>query len=448
MNDAMSFSKPELDAARRTGFSRHRRLSGLLTFRHDAKQLIPRLSGLLGLTVSRVEHDTDRARISFSFKEAMRTGYAISVSINTARELETEQNSILRMVGKGGFVLEIAPISASDLATTSVSLAVEGYVDELTPDNRTLDTASLIQDVNILHNMLRNEVEYGFISVMASASIKSRAQLDEAIAKLKAEETKHQTAIGSDPDAEKKLASVKAKLDRSHRLLEATHYYDAAYEFGDKWGDYYVTSMAQELNGRHIPLATGGGPGLMQAAAEGAARMREIDGGKQARAGVVAIDTLFVEDERFNMALDPASLATAKIRCNDFAMRELALINFAHVVVVFPGGVGTAWELFEVLSKLQTKHLRRQRIKLILYGATFWKPFVEMMDHFRKIGTINNHDDLIWLPDTLETRPEHTADFLSTYLGEVVDSVDEVFASARAHLHYLRDENLLGLPGY
>ncbi len=442
MNDHVSFAHPQLDLARRTGYSRRRSLHGVVLFHEQDGAVVPTISGLLGLACRSVESHAGQTRLQMVFEEPLRVGFTVAVNLGLSHELAREPVVRLHDIRADRFTLLVEEDDAAVLTALSISISVEGFVEALTPNNRTLDTNSLVQDVHVIHNMLRNEVEYGFISVMASASIKSVDQLDAEKNELR---DKLEAASGKG-DATK-LAGLEAKLARNALLYGAAHFHDEAVAFGEKWGEYYVGAMAEELAGRHIPVATGGGPGLMQAVSEGAGALRLKKEGEPAlRAAVVAIDTLFLEDKRFNIREEGSSWATTKIRCNDFALRELALVNYAHVVVVFPGGVGTLWELAEILTKLQTKHSRRRQVKVILYGATFWTPFVQLMDHFRTVGTINNHDDLIWLPG--QARPANDAEFLDKYLAEVVDSVDQVFALARAHLLYLRDQNQLGLPAY
>lgn len=441
MNDRLSFAHPQLDLAKRTGYSRRRSLNGVVFFHQENAVVVPKISGLLGLACRSVESHAGQTRLQMVFEEPLRVGFTVAVSLGLNRALAHEPVVRVHDIHADCFVLLIEEGDPAVLPALSISISVEGFVEALTPDNRTLDTNSLVQDVHVIHNMLRNEVEYGFISVMASASIKS---LDQ----LAAEERELQDDVAKAKGDVTKLTGLQAKLDRNARLRGAAHYHDEAVAFGKEWGKYYVGCMATELAGRHIPVATGGGPGLMQAVSEGAGALLQETDKPALRAAVVAIDTLFLEDKRFNVREEGSSWATTKIRCNDFALRELALINYAHVVVVFPGGVGTLWELAEILTKLQTKHLRRRQIKVILYGAAFWTPFVQLMDHFRSVGTINNHDDLIWLPDQAGARPATEAAFLAKYLAEVVDSVDQVFALARAHLLYLRDQNQLGLPAY
>src|SRR4030095_3452875 len=88
---------------------------------------------------------------------------------------------------------------------------------------------------------------------------------------------------------------------------------------------------------RHNVIATGGGPGIMEAATRGAPA-----------AGALSIG--------FNISLpaeqEPNAYSTPELtfRFHYFAMRKMHLAMRAAALVVFPGGFGTFDELFEILT--------------------------------------------------------------------------------------------------
>lgn len=105
-------------------------------------------------------------------------------------------------------------------------------------------------------------------------------------------------------------------------------------------------------------IATGGGPGLMEAANRGASD-----------AGAPSIG--------FNIGLpheqEPNAYSTPELtfRFHYFAMRKMHLAMRANALVVFPGGFGTFDELFEMLTLKQTD--RSPPLPILLFDETYWR---------------------------------------------------------------------------
>lgn len=108
-------------------------------------------------------------------------------------------------------------------------------------------------------------------------------------------------------------------------------------------------------------IATGGGPGVMEAANRGAAD-----------AGAPSIG--------FNITLpheqEPNAYSTPDLtfRFHYFAMRKMHLAMRANGLVVFPGGFGTLDELFEVLTLRQTG--KAPRVPVVLVDRDYWEGIV------------------------------------------------------------------------
>ncbi len=102
-------------------------------------------------------------------------------------------------------------------------------------------------------------------------------------------------------------------------------------------------------------IATGGGPGIMEAANRGAADV-----------GAPSIG--------FNISLpheqapNPYSTPALTFRFHYFAMRKMHLAMRANALVVFPGGFGTLDELFEILTLRQTDKSPRIPVVLVRRG--------------------------------------------------------------------------------
>ncbi len=109
---------------------------------------------------------------------------------------------------------------------------------------------------------------------------------------------------------------------------------------------------------RQNVIATGGGPGIMEAANRGASD-----------AGAPSIG--------FNITLpleqEPNAYSTPDLtfRFHYFAMRKMHFAMRAAALVVFPGGFGTLDELFEILTLRQTGKMD-DALPVVLYDSKFW----------------------------------------------------------------------------
>lgn len=123
-------------------------------------------------------------------------------------------------------------------------------------------------------------------------------------------------------------------------------------------------------------IATGGGPGIMEAANRGAAD-----------AGAPSIG--------FNITLpheqEPNAYSTPELtfRFHYFAMRKMHLAMRANALVVFPGGFGTFDELFEILTLRQTH--KSPPIPIVLFDESYWRSVVGF-DALVEHGMISSQD--------------------------------------------------------
>ncbi len=112
---------------------------------------------------------------------------------------------------------------------------------------------------------------------------------------------------------------------------------------------------------RQNVIATGGGPGLMEAANRGAAD-----------AGAPSIG--------FNISLpaeqtpNPYSTPALTFQFHYFAMRKMHLAMRARALTVFPGGFGTLDELFEMMTLVQTR--KAPRIPILCFDREYWERLI------------------------------------------------------------------------
>ena len=137
-------------------------------------------------------------------------------------------------------------------------------------------------------------------------------------------------------------------------------YYAAARELGrlisERGG-----AFAPEDRWRDNVVATGGGPGIMEAANRGAF---------ESGAPSIGFNITLPMEQEPNAYTTPA----LTFRFHYFAMRKMHLAMRANALVVFPGGFGTLDELFEILTLVQTR--KAPTIPIVLFGSAYWRKIV------------------------------------------------------------------------
>ncbi|MQS05755.1 LOG family protein [Streptomyces alkaliphilus] len=136
--------------------------------------------------------------------------------------------------------------------------------------------------------------------------------------------------------------------------------------------------MARELGaalaGRRWTTVTGGGPGIMQAVR---------DGSGEFHSRAVRVEIAGEEPET---VLDPSRTITV----GTFAIRKLLMIHDIDALFVFPGGVGTFDELYEVLVHHDTYRLEPFPVVLMQPpGARLWNAWLGFMEeHLVRPGLV------------------------------------------------------------
>ncbi len=142
---------------------------------------------------------------------------------------------------------------------------------------------------------------------------------------------------------------------------------------------YYVAARetARLLSALGVAIITGGGPGIMQAANEGA----KAGGGGRS----VGLSIRLPVEEAANPHLD------VQIRFDHFASRKVAFCRHSKAFIFFPGGFGTLDELGEVLTLIQCG--KSPRAPVLLYDKTFWQGMLDwMQERMLDAGLIGAHD--------------------------------------------------------
>jgi uncharacterized protein (TIGR00730 family) len=111
-----------------------------------------------------------------------------------------------------------------------------------------------------------------------------------------------------------------------------------------------------------IPVITGGGPGIMEAANRGA-----LEGGGLSIGCNIELP--------FEQGSNP--YLTRSLNFKFFFVRKTMFVKYATAFIVFPGGYGTLDELFEALTLIQTGKVKD--FPVILFGKEYWKGMGEWL---------------------------------------------------------------------
>jgi hypothetical protein len=149
----------------------------------------------------------------------------------------------------------------------------------------------------------------------------------------------------------------------SARLPEGHEYYELGRQVGGAVSRLGFTVM------------TGGGPGVMEAANRGA---REA-GGRS-----VGCNILLEHEQEPNPYLD------RYVTCHYFFVRKVLLFKYSYAFIALPGGLGTLDELAEALTLIQTGKIRQ--FPVVLMGASYWKPFTDLLKGMVAMGTVSLSD--------------------------------------------------------
>ncbi len=183
------------------------------------------------------------------------------------------------------------------------------------------------------------------------------------------------------PSAEQAEAALSAATDpaareRAELGRKLSVYYEHARAFARLVSERGGALSLRHDGMRDNVIATGGGPGIMEAANRGA---RD--------AGAPSIG--------FNITLPmeqgPNSYSTPDLTFNFhyFAMRKMHLAMRANALAVFPGGFGTMDELFELLTLVQTG--KAPSVPIILFGRAYWTDVINF-DALVRYGMVNPDD--------------------------------------------------------
>lgn len=147
-----------------------------------------------------------------------------------------------------------------------------------------------------------------------------------------------------------------------------------------------------------LTIATGGGPGVMEAANRGS---YEADKTKS-----ISMAIELPHEQEVNQYTSEHQMFRF------FFTRKVIMTYATDAFIVCPGGYGTLNEFFEILTLVQTRKM--PAVPIILFGKAFWEPLKEYID--KTLEDHNQHDKI----DDGFISPEDELLFIIT------DSADEV----------------------
>ncbi|EED36204.1 conserved hypothetical protein TIGR00730 [Luminiphilus syltensis NOR5-1B] len=159
-------------------------------------------------------------------------------------------------------------------------------------------------------------------------------------------------------------------------LAPAVTVFGSARSSPDSWEARAAGVLGGHLARAGIPVITGGGPGVMEAANRGAHEQGGVS---------VGLNIELPTEQQPNPYL------THVTSFRYFLTRKFMLTRYSMGFAVFPGGFGTADELFELLVLYNTE--RTERRPLVLMGTAFWRDVIDwVMDVQGGLGYIDPED--------------------------------------------------------
>lgn len=146
-------------------------------------------------------------------------------------------------------------------------------------------------------------------------------------------------------------------------------------------GRYYklAEQIALDLATAGYGIITGGGPGIMAAANKGAALAEGLSIG-------LNINLPFEQE--------PNPFANVPLNFKYFFVRKVMFVKYSMAFIGMPGGFGTMDELFESLTLIQTRRVKR--FPVILVGSDFWGGLVDWIKERLLEEKYINEDDLLY----------------------------------------------------
>jgi uncharacterized protein (TIGR00730 family) len=196
----------------------------------------------------------------------------------------------------------------------------------------------------------------------------------------------HRKALANLRAARRNPKARPKEIERATHDLEMSQYYEDAATLSAKLAEW-----SKKVKVKYT-LASGGGPGIMEATNRGAASVGAENIGLNIHLP-------------FEQSANPYISDHLNFEFHYFFIRKFWFVYLAKAILIFPGGLGTLDEMMEVLTLVQTGRITKKMI-IVLYGKAFWSQVLNFQ-HLVDTGMISAAD---------------------LKLFEIVDSVDEAYS--------------------
>ena len=150
-------------------------------------------------------------------------------------------------------------------------------------------------------------------------------------------------------------------------------------------------------------IITGGGPGIMEAANQGA----QSAGGKSVGLNI---------DLPFEQNHNPYIDSEHNLEFDYFFVRKVIFVKYSQAFVIMPGGLGTLDEMFEAMTLVQTKKINKRPI--VLVGSSYWQGLIDWIKKSVLEDENNISPDdlkLIQIVDTAEEAVKYIDNFYKSH---------------------------------
>jgi uncharacterized protein (TIGR00730 family) len=170
-------------------------------------------------------------------------------------------------------------------------------------------------------------------------------------------------------------------------------------QVGSKWYEE-ARKFGALISREGFGVITGGGPGIMQGANQGA---NEV-GGKSIGIGI---------ELPFEAGMNP--YVDLGVECRYFFTRKVMFLKYSQGFAVFPGGLGTLDEFFEAVTLAQCGH--NIKYPIVLVGKDYWSGIVEWIkDVAVENGMVSEKDlNLFRIVDTAEEARDKIIEYHNKY---------------------------------